>query len=62
MDNRDYASENLTELEEKVAEEVKLDVKCECEPNDCDDDSDKDARDMSNNLPEGTTQGDLDRG
>jgi len=107
MDNRDYASENLTELEEKVAEEVecflcdergmiadpvikgassscncgkynrimegkfkgvsleqliaygraraeqkgKLSVRCECEPNDCDDDSDKVEVDTSNIEP-----------
>jgi hypothetical protein len=44
--------ENLSEAEERVAEEVKLDVTCECdEPNDEDDDSDEVEADMSNIEP-----------
>jgi hypothetical protein len=52
MKENDIILENLSELEEEVAEEVKLKVECQCdEPNDTDDDSDKDAPDSSNNYP-----------
>lgn len=51
MEN-DIILENLSELEEEVAQEVKLKVECQCdEPNLTDDDSDKDAPDSSNNYP-----------
>jgi hypothetical protein len=48
---KDVSIEELMAYGRMRVEEKKLQVNCECEPNESDDDSDKEARDMSNNYP-----------